>query len=59
MSFDPDNLSEKDKKIIRAGILQGIADVEVGHVQELNEDLIIELKSKIIIRLANRKSIYN
>ncbi len=36
MSFDPDNLSEEDKKIIRAGILQGIADVKAGRVQELN-----------------------
>lgn len=59
MTFDIDNLNEEDKKIIRAGILKGLADVQAGRVKELNEDLIIELKEKLRTRLANRKLINN
>ncbi len=54
MTFDPDNLNEEDKKIIRAGILQGLADANAGRVEELNENLIIELKARLRMRLANK-----
>lgn len=56
MTFDLDNLSEEDKKIIHAGILQGLADANAGRVQELNEELIVELQAKLRIRLANKEA---
>ncbi len=48
---NPNEYDEATKKIIHAGILQGIADAEAGRVQELNKDLITELKSKLRMRL--------
>lgn len=59
MTFDINNLSEEDKKIIDDGIMKGLADVEAGRFQEFNEDFIIELKSKLRIKLANKEKTNN
>jgi len=53
----PIQVDDPFQKEIRSGILAGIADAEAGHVRELNEDYVNDLKARVREKLENQSTL--